>query len=93
MVDALTCETLRAGYIKCPKCDGHGYLTAATTTVGDLISDKRRELGITQQELASAVGISRAQVANIESGRSDPPISMIRRYADALKCSVKELIP
>ena len=79
--------------IPCPKCDGKGFLTPANTTVGDMISLHRRELGLTQQELAGAVGVSRPQIANIEAGRSDPPVSVLRRYADALQCELKDLIP
>ena len=77
----------------CPRCAGLGYLTEAQTTVGDLILLHRNKIGITQMELALQVGVSRPQVANIESGRSDPPISTLRRYAIALQCSVKDLIP
>lgn len=79
--------------IECPRCAGQGYLTAANTTVGDLIARQRNSLGLTQLELAQAVGLSRPQVANIEGGRSDPQVSQLRRYAEALKCQVKDLIP
>lgn len=79
--------------IECPRCAGKGYLTAANTTVGDLIARQRNSLGLTQLELAQAVGLSRPQVANIEAGRSDPQVSQLRRYAEALKCQVKDLIP
>ena len=79
--------------ISCPRCEGKGFLTPATATVGDMIALRRKDMGLTQQELASTVGVSRPQVANIESGRHDPPISAIRRYADALECNVKDLIP
>lgn len=79
--------------VSCPHCEGKGYLTPATATVGDMIALRRKLLGLTQQELAATVGVSRPQVANIESGRHDPPVSAIRRYADALKCNVKDLIP
>lgn len=78
---------------KCPRCGGLGYLTEAQTTVGDLVALRRNSLGLTQLELAAQVGVSRPQIANIESGRSDPPVSTLRRYAAALQCSVKDLIP
>jgi predicted transcriptional regulator len=79
--------------IECPRCAGKGFLTAATTTVGDLIAKRRNELGMTQFELSAAVGVSRAQIANIESGRHDPPISRLRDFGTALKCSMKDLVP
>jgi len=80
-------------HIKCPRCGGHGFLTPATATVGDMIAKHRIAKGLTQLELAMTVGVSRPQVANIESGRHDPPVSKLRAYADALGCQLKDLIP
>lgn len=77
----------------CPRCLGLGYLTPATATVGDMIARRRHVLGLTQMELAAQIGVSRPQIANIESGRSDPQVSQLRKYADALKCTVRDLIP
>lgn len=79
--------------IACPRCEGIGYLSAATATVGDMIARKRNAIGMTQQQLAAHVGCSRAQVANIESGRHDPPISRLRAFAEALACPMKDLVP
>ena len=79
--------------MKCPHCNGTGNLAPNEATVGDMILSIRKSKGLTQQELAAKVGFSRAQIANIESGRSDMPISTLRKYADALGCSMKELIP
>ena len=79
--------------ITCPRCLGQGYLTPATATVGDMIARRRQELGLTQMELAVQIGVSRPQIANIEGGRSDPQVSQLRRYADALNCQMKDLIP
>ncbi len=79
--------------IKCPRCAGLGYLTQATATVGDMIAERRRTAGLTQLELAERVGVSRPQIANIESGRHDPPLSRLRDFAVALKCSMKDLVP
>jgi len=79
--------------IECPRCAGKGFLTPANTTVGDMVSKHRALSGMTQLELAMKVGISRAQVANIENGRGDPPVSRLRAFADALNCQIKDLIP
>lgn len=77
----------------CPHCMGAGYLTEETATVGSLIFYHRRKSGMTQDELASQAGVSRPQIANIEAGRCDPPISRLRAFATALGCSTKDLVP
>jgi transcriptional regulator with XRE-family HTH domain len=79
--------------ITCPRCGGCGYLTPATATVGDLIREKRIAASLTQEQLAMKVRISRAQIANIEAGRTDPQLKSLRSYADALGCQMKDLIP
>lgn len=78
---------------KCPHCMGLGYLTEDTASVGALILYHRRRVKMTQDELAAQTGISRPQIANIESGRHDPPISRLRAFATALGVSAKDLIP
>jgi transcriptional regulator with XRE-family HTH domain len=78
---------------KCPHCMGVGYLTEETATVGSLILYHRRKAGLSQDELASQVGVSRPQIANIESGRHDPPISRLRSFAVALNVKTKDLVP
>lgn len=79
--------------MRCPHCNGTGTMEAAAITAGDLILSHRKASGLTQQELASKVGLSRAQIANIEANRSDMPLSRFAKLADALGVSMKELIP
>lgn len=78
---------------KCPHCMGLGYLTEETASVGSLILYHRRRVKMTQDELASQTGVSRPQIANIENGRHDPPLSRLRAFANALGVSAKDLIP
>lgn len=44
----------------------------------------RVDLDITQRELAAAVGVSRSQIAEIESGRANPPLALVDRIGEAL---------
>ena len=60
---------------------------------GHMIMERRRDLGITQDELGKRVRKSRTQITNIEAGRTDIPLSQLRAYADALECQMKDLLP
>ncbi len=52
------------------------------------IKKRRMRLGMTQLQLARAVGTAREYIAEIERGRSVPSATFIAKFADAL--SVKE---
>ena len=41
-------------------------------------------LDITQRQLADAVGVSRAHISAIESGRANPPLDLVSRIAEVL---------
>lgn len=77
--------------MKCPHCNGTGELDAPH--YGDFIHAVRRAKKMTQQDVSTAAGISRAQVANMEAGRTDIPLKTLKRMADALGCSMKDLVP
>lgn len=77
--------------MKCPYCDGTGEI--ANPTLGTCLTMARKRAGLTQLELAQAVLLSRGQIANIETDRTDIPVKTLLRLADALGCSVKDLLP
>jgi len=79
--------------MKCPYCDGTGDLPIEKAHVGLFIQAARKAKRKTQDEVASAAGLSRAQVANIECGRSDLPVSRLRKIADFLEVPMRELVP
>lgn len=55
------------------------------------IQRRRKELGLTQEELAEKVEISRAYMGFIEQGRNVPSIEVVDKIAKALKVSVSSL--
>ena len=82
--------------VTCPKCNGLGYLdgdAALNSYTGAKIAEYRNVRGMSQQDLSSKVGRSRAQVANIESGRTDLPLSLLLAFAQALHVGVTDLLP
>ena len=55
------------------------------STIGSNIQSKRKELGITQEELAKRLGYkSKSTINKIEMGINDVPQSKIVRFAEAL---------
>ena len=51
---------------------------------GEILRDRRKELRITQQELAEKVGTARSYIARVEKGETDIQISSFFRIARAL---------
>lgn len=55
---------------------------------GDWIRILRDSLRMTQAELASRAKITQPHLAGIESGKTDPQISTLRRIFEALSCDL-----
>ena len=53
--------------------------------------DRRRELGLSQKELAERCGVSRQTVNAIENDKYDPTLSLAFRLAKELQLTVDEL--
>ncbi|WOO38495.1 helix-turn-helix transcriptional regulator [Anaerocolumna sp. AGMB13020] len=60
--------------------------------IGRIISEKRKAKGITQEELANYLGISKPAVSKWESGQSYPDILFLPVLASYFNSSVDELI-
>lgn len=60
--------------------------------LGATLQSRRRELGLTQEQLAGAVGVSPPAVSKWETGRSLPDISLLPRLARALRITVDALL-
>lgn len=53
---------------------------------------ERKRKRLSQEELASEVGITRVAYANIEAGRSVPVLTTVIKISEKLNCSVDYLI-
>ena len=51
---------------------------------GEILRDRRKELGITQKELAEKIGRERTYINRIEKGETDLQLSSFIRIASAL---------
>ena len=62
------------------------------SNLGRMIADTRRDLGLTQRELANKVGVTAQAVSKWERGSSCPDIAILDEIADTLGVSVSELL-
>jgi ribosome-binding protein aMBF1 (putative translation factor) len=62
--------------------------------IADRVAERRRELGLSQGELAHAVSTTQSAIARLESGGRPPRIDTLLRIAEALDCDLQvELRP
>ena len=59
---------------------------------GELIVKARTAAGLNQKEVAQAMGISPQALAQYEKSRRRPKLATLRRIAEAIGCSLQELI-
>ena len=62
-------------------------------TFGEAIRARREAMGMTQQELAARLYVSRQTVSRWESGSRCPDLIMSKKLAMILGISMDELIP
>lgn len=56
---------------------------------GEVLRERRKELGITQKELAERIGRERTYINRIEQGETDMQLSSFIRIAEALNISLR----
>lgn len=61
-------------------------------SIGENIKARRLAMGMTQEELACAVGLGRSMVAQIERGSKVPNMILGRDIARVLKCGMDSLL-
>ncbi|MBU4215042.1 MAG: helix-turn-helix transcriptional regulator [Actinobacteria bacterium] len=57
----------------------------------NLVADKRREAGLSQEDLAVRAGVSRQTINSIERGRYEPRLSLAFRLAAVFSCQIEDL--
>lgn len=55
------------------------------------LAPRRKAAGLTQAQLAEKIGVTRASIANWETGVSWPPVSLLPIMADVLICPIEDL--
>jgi DNA-binding XRE family transcriptional regulator len=57
--------------------------------IADKVANRRKELELSQAELAELVGTTQSAIARLESGGRPPRIDTLLRIADALDCELQ----
>lgn len=60
-------------------------------TFGSNLRERRKAIGISQEELADRSGLHRTVISDHERGRADPLLGSIVRLAEALDTTVSDL--
>ncbi len=56
------------------------------------LKEKRIEKGLTQEQLGQAVGVSYRTIYQYETGRREPSLKILRALANALNCTIDEIV-
>ena len=65
--------------------DEHGWFFAR---IADQVADRRKELGLSQADLADLVETTQSAIARLEGGGRPPRIDTLLRIATALDCEL-----
>ncbi|GIH02722.1 hypothetical protein Rhe02_07890 [Rhizocola hellebori] len=60
----------------------------AALLLGQMVHDRRVELGLTQAELAERAGMTQPQLSRLESGGATPTVPLLARLATALNADL-----
>lgn len=60
--------------------------------VGNALTARRAELGLSRRALAERAGVSNVTLLNLEHGRANPTLARLERVADAYQLDAVELL-
>lgn len=60
--------------------------------LGRKVQKARKKIGLSQEAVAHAVGISRAYMGYIEQGRNVPSLEVLQKIAKVLKVKLSDLV-
>jgi transcriptional regulator with XRE-family HTH domain len=60
--------------------------------LGKAVQARRKELDLTQEEMALRSGLHQRWISNVETGKRNPSYSSLRRLAESLEVPASELL-
>jgi transcriptional regulator with XRE-family HTH domain len=79
--------------VRSPGRQSRPPITDYRLTFGANLRDLRERSGVSQEELALRIDMSRRYLSGIERGEANPTLDQIVRLADGLNVSPAELLP
>lgn len=64
----------------------------AAELFGQRLKDRRRELGLTQTQLAEQTGSTAAYVSQVERGQANPTLEVMAKFAELVGMEVWEML-
>lgn len=64
----------------------------AAELFGQRLKDRRRELGLTQTQLAEQTGSTAAYVSQVERGQANPTLEVMAKFAELINMEVWEML-
>lgn len=58
---------------------------------GTQVSKRRRDRGMTQEDLAAITGLHRTYIGSVERGERNPTLTTLAALAEGLACSLPDL--
>lgn len=62
------------------------------TDLGNAIRRRRKEIGLSQEQLAEVLGVTKSTISKYELGQRDPGLDQLVPLAEALNCTIFDLI-
>lgn len=81
-------QTLTEGYAESPEVTTERAEARLAMAFAKAVYDRRKELGLSQAEVAERTGLTQAKVSRIEGADTIPTLPLLRRLAQALDASL-----
>ncbi len=60
--------------------------------LGEVITMRRKRLGMSQEDLAEESGVDRSFISNVERGKRNPSLGAVKSIADGLRTRCSRLV-
>jgi ribosome-binding protein aMBF1 (putative translation factor) len=81
-------KKLTEGYVESPEVEVERAEIRLAMAFAKAVYDRRKELGLSQAEVAERAGLTQAKISRVEGADAVPTLPLLRRLAQALDASL-----